>query len=186
MVFLFTHGSKMQPAAQPQTAPATTLAKTPEEVALDVKLEEAKNFNIQVTADQIKQELATSEEIDKLVSTINLNDSNTIVKFGAEAAEEISKASDQVLKSMTIDQVNDTGVMLKELASIMDKFDIMEIQDEKPGFFGNLKKKLEKIIGKYETMGSEVARIYVQLKKYENEIGDANTKLDNMYVAILG
>lgn len=182
----FTPGSQMQPAAQPQTAPATTLAKTPEEVALDVKIEEAKNFNIQVTADQIKQELATSEEIDKLVSTINLNDSNTIVKFGAEAAEEISKASDQVLKSMTIDQVNDTGVMLKELASIMDKFDIKEIQDEKPGFFGNLKKKLEKIIGKYETMGSEVDRIYVQLKKYENEIGDANTKLDNMYDANLG
>ena len=168
----FTPGSQMQPAAQPQTAPATTLAKTPEEAALDVKIEEAKNFNIQVTADQIKQELATSEEIDKLVSTINLNDSNTIVKFGAEAAEEISKASDQVLKSMTIDQVNDTGVMLKELASIMDKFD--------------LKKKLEKIIGKYETMGSEVDRIYVQLKKYENEIGDANTKLDNMYDANLG
>lgn len=120
------------------------------------------------------------------MSTINLNDSNTIVKFGAEAAEEISKASDQVLKSMTIDQVNDTGVMLKELASIMDKFDIKEIQDEKPGFFGNLKKKLEKIIGKYETMGSEVDRIYVQLKKYENEIGDANTKLDNMYDANLG
>ena len=182
----FTPGSQMQPAAQPQTAPATTLAKTPEEVALDVKIEEAKNFNIQVTADQIKQELATSEEIDKLVSTINLNDSNTIVKFGAEAAEEISKASDQVLKSMTIDQVNDTGVMLKELASIMDKFDIKEIQDEKPGFFGNLKKKLEKIISKYETMGSEVDRIYVQLKKYENEIGDANTKLDNMYDANLG
>ena len=157
----------MQPAAQPQTAPATTLAKTPEEAALDVKIEEAKNFNIQVTADQIKQELATSEEIDKLVSTINLNDSNTIVKFGAEAAEEISKASDQVLKSMTIDQVNDTGVMLKELASIMDKFDIKEIQDEKPG------------------LGSEVDRIYVQLKKYENEIGDANTKLDNMYDANL-
>ena len=180
----FTPGSQMQPAAQPQTAPATH-AKTPEEAALDVKIEEAKNFNIQVTADQIKQELATSEEIDKLVSTINLNDSNTIVKFGAEAAEEISKASDQVLKSMTIDQVNDTGVMLKELASIMDKFDIKEIQDEKPGFFGNLKKKLEKIIGKYETMGSEVDRIYVQLKKYENEIGDANTKLDNMYDANL-
>ena len=79
----FTPGSQMQPAVQPQTAPATTLAKTPEEAALDVKIEEAKNFNIQVTADQIKQELATSEEIDKLVSTINLNDSNTIVKFGA-------------------------------------------------------------------------------------------------------
>lgn len=182
----FTPGAQVQPAAAPQEAPSTTLAKTPEEVELDVKIEEAKNFNIVVATDQIKQELATSADIDRLVSTINLNDANTIVKFGAEAAEEISKASDQVLNSMTIDQVNDTGVMLRELGKIMEKFDIDEIKDEKPGLFGNLKKKLEKIIGKYETMGGEVDKIYVQLKKYESEISSANTKLDNMYDANLG
>ncbi len=181
----FTPGSQAQAAAQPQ-AQAVAITKSVDEAALDVKIEEAKNYNIVVETDKIKQELATSAEIDKLVSTINLNDANTIVKFGADAAEEISKASDQVLKSMTIEQVNDTGVMLKELSSIMEKFDIKEIQDDKPGLFGNLKKKLEKIIGKYETMGSEVDRIYVQLKKYENEIGEANTKLDNMYEANLG
>ncbi len=184
----FTPGSQVQPAAAPETAPqqAFTTAKTPEDVALDMKIEEAKNFNIVVKTDEIKQELASSADIDRLVSTINLNDANTIVKFGAEAAEEISKASDQVLNSMTIDQVNDTGVMLKELGKIMEKFDIEEIKDDKPGLFGNLKKKLEKIIGKYETMGGEVDKIYVQLKQYENEIAAANTKLDNMYDANLG
>lgn len=180
----FTPGSQVQPAAAPQQA--FTTAKTPEDVALDMKIEEAKNFNIVVKTDEIKQELASSADIDRLVSTINLNDANTIVKFGAEAAEEISKASDQVLNSMTIDQVNDTGVMLKELGKIMEKFDIEEIKDDKPGLFGNLKKKLEKIIGKYETMGGEVDKIYVQLKQYENEIAAANTKLDNMYDANLG
>ncbi|MBP0983510.1 MAG: toxic anion resistance protein [Oscillospiraceae bacterium] len=184
----FTPGAQVQPAAAPEAASAQTFttAKTPEDVALDMKIEEAKNFNIVVKTDEIKQELASSKEIDQLVSTINLNDSNTIVKFGAEAAEEISKASDQVLNSMTIDQVNDTGVMLRELGKIMEKFDIEEIKDEKPGFFGNLKKKLEKIIGKYETMGGEVDKIYVQLKQYENEISAANTKLDAMYDANLG
>ncbi len=182
----FTPGAQLQPQTQPEAAPAVVPAKTPDEVALDVQIEEAKNYNIVVETEKIKQELATSADIDKLVSTINLNDSNTIVKFGAEAAEEISKASDQVLNSMTIDQVNDTGVMLKELAKIMERFDINEIKDEKPGLFGNLKKKLEKIIGKYETMGNDVDKIYVQLKKYEKEIGDANTKLDNMYDANLG
>lgn len=184
----FTPGSQVQPAAAPEAAPqqAFTTAKTPEDVALDMKIEEAKNFNIVVKTDEIKQELASSADIDRLVSTINLNDANTIVKFGAEAAEEISKASDQVLNSMTIDQVNDTGVMLKELGKIMEKFDIEEIKDDKPGLFGNLKKKLEKIIGKYETMGGEVDKIYVQLKQYENEISAANTKLDNMYDANLG
>ncbi|MCI5668999.1 MAG: toxic anion resistance protein [Oscillospiraceae bacterium] len=182
----FTPGSQLQAQPEVQAAPAATLAKTPEEVALDVQIEEAKNYNIVVETDKIKQELATSADIDRLVSTINLNDSNTIVKFGADAAEEISKASDQVLNSMTIDQVNDTGVMLKELSKIMERFDINEIKDDKPGLFGSLKKKLEKIIGKYETMGNEVDKIYVQLKQYEREIGEANTKLDNMYEANLG
>lgn len=185
----FTPGAQVQPAStnpEAATAAAYTTAKPPEDAALDMKIEEAKNFNIVVATEQIKQELATSADIDRLVSTINLNDANTIVKFGAEAAEEISKASDQVLNSMTIDQINDTGVMLRELSKIMEKFDIEEIKDEKPGFFGNLKKKLEKIIGKYETMGGEVEKIYVQLKQYENEISAANTKLDAMYDANLG
>ena len=184
----FTPGSQVHPAAAPEAAPQQTFttAKAPEDVALDMKIEEAKNFNIVVKTDEIKQELASSADIDRLVSTINLNDATTIVKFGAEAAEEISKASDQVLNFMTIDQVNDTGVMLKELGKIMEKFDIEEIKDDKPGLFGNLKKKLEKIIGKYETMGGEVDKIYVQLKQYENEIGAANNKLDAMYDANLG
>lgn len=182
----FTPGSQLQPRAQPQAAQEVVLAKTPEDAALDVKIEEAKNYNIVVETDKIKQELASSADIDRIVSTINLNDSNTIVKFGAEAAEEISKASDQVLNSMTIDQVNDAGIMLKELGKIMERFDINEIKDDKPGFFGNLKKKLEKIIGKYETMGNDVDKIYIELKKYEKEIGDANNKLDNMYEANLG
>ena len=182
----FTPGSQLQPQAQPQAAQEVVLAKTPEDAALDVKIEEAKNYNIVVETDKIKQELASSADIDRIVSTINLNDSNTIVKFGAEASEEISKASDQVLNSMTIDQVNDAGIMLKELGKIMERFDINEIKDDKPGFFGNLKKKLEKIIGKYETMGNDVDKIYIELKKYEKEIGDANNKLDNMYEANLG
>ena len=182
----FTPGSAQ---AQPQTevnATGTVVTATPSEAVLDAKIEEVKNFNIVVKTDEIKQQLASSDEIDKLVSTINVNDSTTIVKFGAEAADEISKASDQVLNSMSIDQINDTGVMLKNLAAIMDQFDIKEIQDDKPGFFGNLRKKIEKILNKYDTMGKEVDKIYVQLKQYENEIEQANIKLDSMYEANLG
>lgn len=181
----FTPGSaQVQPQAE--VSATGTVVTAPADVVLDAKIEEVKNFNIVVKTDEIKQQLASSDEIDKLVSTINVNDSATIVKFGAEAADEISKASDQVLNSMSIEQINDTGVMLKNLAAIMDQFDIKEIQDEKPGFFGNLKKKIEKILNKYDTMGKEIDKIYVQLKQYENEIEVANTKLDAMYEANLG
>lgn len=182
----FTPGSKVANAEVIEAQAVEVKSAPASDAALESKIEEAQNFNIVVKAEEIKQQLATSKEIDALVSTINVNDANTIVKFGAEAAEEISKASDQVLNSMTIDQINDTGVMLKKLAAVMEQFDIDEIKEEKPGLFGNLKKKIDKILNKYQTMGHEIDDIYVQLKGYESEIEAANTKLDNMYDANLG
>lgn len=185
----FTPGAGVAPQAQPEIQAegtvVTTAAQAAEAAALDAKIEEAKNFNIVVKTEEIKQQLASSEDIDKLVSTINVNDPNTIVKFGAEAADQISAASDQVLNSMTIKQINDTGVMMKNLAAIMDQFDAKELED-KPGLFAKLKKNLEKILNKYDTMGKEIDKIYVQLKGYETEIEQANVKLDNMYEANIG
>ena len=183
----FTPGAA-QAQAQPQVVETTgtVVTATADAAALDAKIEEVKNFNIVVKTDEIKQQLATSEEIDKIVSTINVNDSSTIVKFGAEAADEISKASDQVLNSMSLAQINDTGNMMKALANIMDQFDIDEIKDDKPGFFGSLKKKLEKILSKYDNMGKDIDKIYVQLKQYESEIDANNKKLNAMYDANLG
>lgn len=181
----FTPGAAAQQQANLEVETTATVTTAKSDAALEAKLEEAKNFNIMVKTDEIKQKLATSEEIDKLVSTINVNDSSTIVKFGAEAADEISKASDQVLNSMSIQQINDTGVMLKNLAAIMDQFDAKELED-KPTFFGKLKKNIEKILNKYDTMGKEIDKIYVQLKQYETEIEASNQKLDAMYDANLG
>lgn len=185
----FTPGAaqaQAQPQPQVVETTGTVVTATADAAALDAKIEEVKNFNIVVKTDEIKQQLATSEEIDKIVSTINVNDSSTIVKFGAEAADEISKASDQVLNSMSLAQINDTGNMMKALANIMDQFDIDEIKDDKPGFFGSLKKKLEKILSKYDNMGKDIDKIYVQLKQYESEIDANNKKLNAMYDANLG
>lgn len=182
----FTPGAAAAQAQAAQTEQeVSTTAVVRSDSELEAKLEEAKNFNIMVKTDEIKQQLATSQEIDALVSTINVNDSSTIVKFGAEVADQISQASDQVLNSMSIQQINDTGVMLKNLAAIMDQFDAKELED-KPGLFGKLKKNIEKILNKYDTMGKEIDKIYVQLKQYETEIDQANQKLDSMYDANIG
>ena len=122
--------------------------------------------------------------MDDIVSTIEVYNMDTIVSFGAKAAEEISKASDVVLNSMNMSQLNETSEMLKSLAKIMDQFDINEIKDN-PGLFGklfgNFRKQLDKILAKYHTMGEEVDKIYVQLKGYESEIKQSNKKLDTMF-----
>ena len=132
------------------------------------------------------KELANAPEVDALLNSIDISNADTLVSFGAEAADEISKASDVVLSSVNMSQLDDSSEMLNTLAKIMSKFDIEEIK-EKPGLFGglftNLRKQLDKILAKYNTMGNEVDKIYIQLKQYESEIKQANHRLDQMFEA---
>lgn len=143
-------------------------------------------FDIAQDKQELTQQLVNSQEVDDIVSTICIDDLDTIVSFGGEVAENISKASDVVLNSMNMSQIDESSEMLKTLAKIMDQFDINEIKDE-PGlfgkFFGNLRKQLDKILAKYHTMGDEVDKIYVQLKQYESEIKQSNKKLESMFQA---
>lgn len=159
---------------------AADVPDTKEELAV------VEQYDIVADREQMNAELVNSEEVDRIVSTIEIYNMDTIVSFGAEVAEEISKASDVVLNSMNMSQLDDTSEMLKTLAKIMDQFDINEIKDN-PGLFGklfgNMKKQLDKILAKYHTMGGEVDKIYVQLKGYESEIKQSNKKLAAMFEA---
>lgn len=150
---------------------------------LNLKITEPQTYSMVDTSNQIKQELASSDEIDKLVSTINANDPNSIITFGNQVAEEISKASDQVLNSMNMSQLDDSSELLNALKNIMDQFDAKELTEEKKGLFANLRRQLDKILAKYHTMGEDVDKIYVQLKQYESEIQQSNVKLETMYNA---
>ena len=147
-------------------------------------IDAVEEYDIVSDRQKMNRELVDSKEIDDIVSTIEINNMDTIVSFGAKVAEEISKASDIVLNSMDMSQLDETSEMLKTLAKIMNKFDIEEIK-ENPGLigrlFGNFRKQLDKMLSKYHTMGEEVDKIYIQLKGYESEIKQANKKLNMMF-----
>ncbi len=171
--------------AKPQTNESEVITTQPV-VVQQPEIEVVQQYDIVADRQEMNNQFVGSEEVDKLASEIVLDDLTTIVSFGADAADEISKASDVVLNSMSMTQVDDSGQMLNALAKIMAQFDIEEIK-ENPGLFkkmfGNAKKQLDKILAKYHTMGDEVDKIYVQLRKYEDEIKQANRKLDQMFNA---
>lgn len=145
---------------------------------------EVKEYNIQTDRQQVEIKLKDSKELDDIVSKIEVYNLETIVSFGADVADEISKCSDVVLNSMNMKQLDDSGEMLNLLAKIMSKFDIEEIKDN-PGLlgklFGGFRKQFDKILAKYHTMGEEVDKIYVKLKQYESEIKDSNRKLEDIF-----
>ena len=64
------------------------------------EIEVVEKYDIVADRQHMNETLVNSAEVDALVSTIAVNDLETIVSFGAQAAEEISKASDVVLNSM--------------------------------------------------------------------------------------
>ena len=145
---------------------------------------EVQEYDILADRDAVKEQLAKTSEIDDLTSLIEVDNLESIVTFGAQTAEEISKASDVVLNGMNLAQLDESSAMLKTLTKIMSQFDIDEIRDD-PGvfgkIFGNARKKLDKILAKYHTMGEDVDKIYIQLKKYEAEIKESNQKLEQMF-----
>ena len=152
-------------------APATT--QTPQE-----------NFSLAECRQGYIDDFEKTGELEKYTAKIEVFDPNSIVKFGSEAAEEVSKSADVVLNGMNMDQINNSGKMLEALDKIMGSFDIDEIKEDKGIFgklFGNAKKKLEKLLNKYNTMGDEIDKIYIQLKVYEGEIEKSNRNLDQMF-----
>ena len=168
---------------------STQAVPTAQPVSANVSLvkEEPKQNDIVADRQSMTAQLVNSPEVDTLVSQIQLDDVNTIVKFGAEAADKVSKASDVVLRNVDLTQLDDSSAMLNSLAKIMSVFDSEELQEEKQGFFDKLftseRKRMERILNKYNTMGDEVDKIYVQLKQYENEIVQTNRKLEDMFNA---
>lgn len=171
-----------KPAASPEAAPQNPATPAVQE-------ENYPQYNIVADRQQMDQTLTGSPEVDELASKIEVYNLETIVSFGSEAADEISKCSDVILNGMDLSQLDNSSTMLTTLAKIMDKFDVEELKDN-PGLFnklfGNLRKQLDKILNKYHTMGDEIDKIYVQLKQYESEIKQSNRKLEDMFQANVG
>lgn len=141
-------------------------------------------FDIEQDRNELIVQYKGSEEVDKISTEIMAYEPATIVNFGAGVVEGVSKASDTVLSSIDMKHLSDTGNMLKSLNKIMEQFDIKEIESDPKGIkklFGGLEKQLNKVISKYDNMGKEIDKVYVQLKQYESEIQKSNEYLDAMF-----
>ncbi|MFZ7944204.1 MULTISPECIES: toxic anion resistance protein [Bacillaceae] len=133
----------------------------------------------------IKLALRKEPEIQNLARTIDERDQIQILEFGKEPAVQISRFSDQILSNMRTTKVEDSGELLKQLGRIMDKFDAKDFQKTSGGIFSKLFKKgekmVEKLFGKYQTMGSEIDKVYVEISKYQHEMVDSTNMLEQMY-----
>lgn len=142
------------------------------------------------TISEYKQRLRGMKGVQDLTSEVEIQNPNSIVMFGQGASEQISKVSDELLNSMKAVKAEEASEMLVNLTKIMDKFDIKELDgSEKQSMLSKFMKgvgnSVAKLFQKYDTMGYEVEKVYVLLKKYENDIRESNANLKKLYDANL-
>ncbi|MBR2528462.1 MAG: toxic anion resistance protein [Blautia sp.] len=148
--------------------------------------------------DQDRKELSAdfmdSEEMDAMTGEIAIDDMTSIVTFGADAAREVSRASDEILKSVSSSRLDESGNLLGELASVMARINRKELGEGGPkraggllgSFFGSSGEKvlsMDEVIDKYQQLGLEVDKIYVKLRSYEKELLEANRQLEGLFEA---
>lgn len=133
----------------------------------------------------IKLALRKEAEVQNLARSIDERDQIHILEYGKEPAVQISRFSDQILGNMRTTKLEDSGELLKQLGRIMDKFDPKDFEKNQGGLFGKIFKKgeklVEKLFGKYQTMGSEIDKIYVEISKYQQEMVNSTNMLEQMY-----
>lgn len=103
-------------------------------------------FSLEKTESAVVSKLQNSPEVLALKQQLNFSDTETVMQFGNETANEISQFADQILANIKSTNVEDSGELLTQLNKIMDKFDSKDFNEapKKQGFFGKLMKNAKK------------------------------------------
>lgn len=145
-----------------------------------------------------KEKLRNLPEVKNLTNEIKIDFNNangtgmSILQFGKKPAEEIEKMSNEILNYVKVPTDTEAAEMMKQLAKVMNRFDIKEIEKindvpKKESFFDKIRKRmmenLDAVIQKYDNMGKEVDRIGQLLRGFEQQTIDSNVTLTKMWKA---
>ena len=147
-------------------------------------------FDEKALLTKMEKEMVNSAEVQSLVQSIDLSNFDAIQMFGKEAMEEMGRVSDVVVQDQTRAMLleGNTTQLLGIFSKLFSQIDPSELNDKGGLFgkmFGDLRKKVEAFIAKYQKISVDIDKIYAELKKYEEESRTGNRKLAMMYDANL-
>lgn len=150
-----------------------------------VELNEVKDVNVEDIQNEVALRVRNTPEVKKIADSMELSNVQAVMSFGKETADEISTFSDRILSSVSKSSVEDSGKLLKNLSGIMKQFNPQDFVEKKPGFlskiFNKAQNEIEKLLNKYKTMDQDIEQIYIEIKKYEGEINQTNTMMEEMF-----
>lgn len=151
---------------------------TESNVAPSVSMQEVQEYKMKLR--QSPEVIAIKEH------QIDLANGNSIVNYGDKPAQGISTISDSLLTNIKRPDIDTSGEMIGQLTKLIKKFDISEVEklpstaSPLERVFNTAKKKIDRLLAKYEDLGKEVNEISNILMKNQVEIEKSNQVLHQL------
>lgn len=136
---------------------------------------------------------ATEQEqqvIVQIKDNINLDDSNSIIRYGIEAQSNISSFTDSILQKVKTVQVGEGGKYLEQMIDEMNKIDFSSVRED--SFMSKLpiigywmKKGLKSFTGDFENVQSKINELITMMKNHDNILNSDIKMYDDFYIKTL-
>lgn len=151
------------------------------------KVEETKTVAAPPTKEKMNiddSQLSEAERaaVDEFAKKIDINSSELVLQYGAQAQQKIADFSDNALQNVKTKDMGEIGDMMTSLVGELKSFESGE--DEKKGIFGFFKKQKDKITvlkAKYDTVEANVDKIVKNLENHQIVLLKDVALLDELY-----
>ncbi|MCD2137019.1 toxic anion resistance protein [Salinicoccus halitifaciens] len=125
------------------------------------------------------------KRIQDIKSKIEPLDNDALITYGSNAQQALSKFSHQMLNEVQSKDVGPIGDTLENLMKKLKEIDPDELTNEKKNIvsrlFGRMKKSVNELISKHQSVASQVDRISIQLEHAKEVLIKDVHMLDNLY-----
>lgn len=129
-----------------------------------------------------ESDLKSIREIKDKIEPLN---NDALITYGANAQQAMSKFSHQMLNEVQSKDVGPIGETLEELMKKLKEIDPEELTNEKSNIFkrmfGRVKRSVNEMISKHQSIASQVDRISIQLEHAKEVLIKDVNMLDGLY-----
>lgn len=137
------------------------------------------------------QQAAPAERgaMDALIREIDLDDSHSLLYFGAPAQQQLASISDEMLEGVRNKDTGPAGDALNRMMGAVRGFDLGELDPQrKPGLFARLigkTKPMARFLQRYEEVRNQIDAIGDDLDRHKTQLLTDIASLDRLYAANL-
>lgn len=115
------------------------------------------------------QELTPEEQskVETYKKSIDFNDSNQIIQYGAAAQSHLTSFADSVLNTVRNKDMGEVGEILTDLTTDLKSFDGAA---NKKGLFSSVKKRIARLQSEYSKVETNINKIELELSKHNQTL----------------